>query len=65
MRTGLELEFKGETGFRPMPQYDLYCPDCGEVLMVGEFYTSDFVDFLITKIEKLTDENTKRNSETD
>lgn len=60
MKTELELEFKRETGLRPKPQSDLICPDCGEILMVGEFYTSDYVEFLINKIEKY--ENSKRDS---
>ena len=52
MKTELELEFKKETGFRPKPQNDLFCEECGSTLLTGEFYTSDFVDFLIAKIEK-------------
>ena len=52
MKTELELEFKKETGFRPKPQNNLYCEECNNVLLSGEFYTSDFVDFLIAKIEK-------------
>jgi transcription initiation factor IIE alpha subunit len=64
MKTDLELEFKKETGFRPGLQKDIVCPDCDEVLQTGKFYTSDFVDFLIEKIEKLTtiiNENNQRN----
>ena len=52
MKTELELEFKKETGFRPKPQNNLYCEECDNLLLAGEFYTSDFVDFLIAKIEK-------------
>ena len=52
MKTELELEFKKETGFRPKPPDDLRCEECGDILQTGEFYTSDFVDFLIAKIEK-------------
>lgn len=58
MKTELELEFKKETGFRPKPQNDLICPECREILMTGEFYTFDYVEFLISKIEKY--ENSKR-----
>lgn len=58
----LELEFKRETGFRPKPQDCLIC-ECGEVLMTGEFYTSNYVEFLIDKIEK--HENSKGDSKTD
>lgn len=61
MKTELELEFKKETGLRPNPQNNLMCPECGEILMAGDFYTSDYVDFLIDKIEKY--ENSKRDSE--
>jgi hypothetical protein len=59
MKTELELEFKKETGFRTKPQNDLFCQECGDVLMTGEFYTSDFVDFLITKIETLQRQNSE------
>ena len=52
MKTELELEFKKETGFRPKPQNNLYCEECNNVLLSGEFYTSDFVDFLIAKNRK-------------
>jgi len=63
MKTELELEFKAVTGFRPKPQSDLFCEECGDTLLTGEFYTSDYVDFLISKIE--TYENSKGNNKKD
>lgn len=63
MKTELELEFKAVTGFRPKPQSDLFCEECGDTLLTGEFYTSDYVDFLISKIE--TYENSNRNNKRD
>lgn len=62
MKTELELEFKAVTGFRPKPQSDLFCEECGDTLLTGEFYTSDYVDFLISKIEKLTNKTQNENN---
>lgn len=50
MKTELELEFKKETGFRPKIKQQ-WCKKCGEHFANEDLYESDFVDFLIAKIE--------------
>jgi hypothetical protein len=61
MNTELELEFKKETGLRAKPPDNIICPDCGEIVSGDIFYTSEYVEFLISKIEKLTIENYENN----
>jgi|GEM_PF-4201638 len=57
MKTELELGFKKETGNKPALK-DLFCPDCGEFINGSQYYTIEFVEFLISKIENY--ENNQR-----